>query len=71
MMLQFQPSSLLLSQLAMKNNLDQQQQYQPPPSPPATTTTTITTTTKCKRTKPQNATIASMITVDDMQNSEH
>jgi hypothetical protein len=36
-----------------------------------TTTITITTTTKRKRTKPQNATIASMITVDDMQNSEH
>jgi hypothetical protein len=36
-----------------------------------TTTTTITTTTKHKRTKPEDATIASMITVEDIQNSEH
>jgi hypothetical protein len=66
LLLQFQPS-LLLPQLAMKNNQDHPQQ----PVSTTTATTTITTTTKCKRTKPEDATIASMITVEDIQNSEH
>jgi hypothetical protein len=38
---------------------------------PTTTTITTTTTTKCKRTKPEDASIASVITVEDIQNSEH
>jgi hypothetical protein len=41
------------------------------PGSTATVSTTTTTTTKLKRTKPEDANIASMITVEDIQNSEH